>query len=104
MMMCGRIYKNNDMVWTVEYHPDVPGKDIPNLSKSMQKQVLSAVETKLVYHPVEFSKPLRNVLKPYRSLRVGNYRVVFKVLNNDIIYILTIRHRNKVYAMAGKRN
>ncbi len=93
------------MVWVIEYHPDVPDKDIPKLSQSTQYKVLDAIETKLTAYPVEFSKPLRNVLKPYRSLRVGNYRIVFKVLNDDnVIYILTIRHRNKVYTIANKRN
>jgi mRNA interferase RelE/StbE len=53
--------------------------------------------------PEECGEPLRKTLKGYWKLRVGDYRVVFKVEGEEIT-ILGIRHRRDVYeAMAEGR-
>lgn len=30
-------------------------------------------------------KPLKGSLKEYRSLRIGNYRVIYQIIGNDIV-------------------
>jgi len=52
--------------------------------------------------PQQYGKPLRKTLKGYWKLRVGDYRIVFKIMGNAI-YILGIIHRKKVYEKTGKR-
>ena len=43
-------------------------------------------------------KPLRAGLKGLWSLRVGKYRVVYKVVREEgIVQLITIGHRKKVY-------
>lgn len=85
-------------MWNIEYHHDVYKKDLPKLGASAQKQILRAIEDKLFTEPIKYSKPLRYSLKPYRVLRSGNYRIVFKVeFNQKTIFILAIKHRSKIY-------
>ena len=86
------------MAWKLEYHTDVYKKDLPKIGTSEQKRILNAIETKLLFDPVKYSKPLRYSLKQYRVLRVGNYRIVFKLeQRKQIVYILAIKHRSKIY-------
>lgn len=42
--------------------------------------------------PIDFGKPLRYSLKSHRRLRVGDYRVVYKIDNNTVT-IISIKHR-----------
>ncbi|MFP4266359.1 MAG: type II toxin-antitoxin system RelE family toxin, partial [Desulfonatronovibrionaceae bacterium] len=52
--------------------------------------------------PAEYGLPLRKTLKRYWKLRVGDYRVKYKI-NEDVVVILCIRHRKDVYAVAEGR-
>jgi mRNA interferase RelE/StbE len=47
-------------------------------------------------------EPLRKTLKGYWKLRVGDYRVVFKIVKNEV-WILGIIHRKHVYEKLEKR-
>ena len=46
---------------------------------------------------MEFGKPLRYSLKGARSLRAGDYRVVFAIERDDVVLIVKIGHRRDVY-------
>ena len=61
-----------------------------------------AIEERLATRPEVFGKPLQRTLKGYWRLRVGEYRVVFKIVENDIL-ILGIVHRKDVYQRVKKR-
>jgi mRNA interferase RelE/StbE len=61
-----------------------------------------AIETRLMTAPHQYGEPLRKTLKGYWKLRVGDYRIVFKIVDHEI-YILVIIHRKKVYEKIGKR-
>ena len=78
------------------YKESVLKKDIPDLSSKQKAIIKNIIETKLINNPIEFTKPLQYNLKGYRSLRVGNYRVIFKIYNNKII-ISAIKHRSVSY-------
>ena len=52
--------------------------------------------------PAVFGKLLRRSLKGYRKLRVGDYRVVFR-LEDTTIKILVIQHRKIAYQQAVQR-
>jgi mRNA interferase RelE/StbE len=49
----------------------------------------------LIIAPQDYGKPLRKTLSGYWKLRVGDYRIVFKIANNTIL-ILGICHRKEV--------
>jgi len=61
-----------------------------------------AIEDRLATQPETYGKPLRKTLKGYWKLRVGDYRIVFKVSSNSIL-IFGIIHRKEVYKLIKKR-
>ena len=85
------------MTYRVQYLKSVVANDIPRLSKTAQRRIKQAIETKLASHPMEFGKPLRYSLKGARSLRVGDYRVVFTIQPDNVVLIVKIGHRGEVY-------
>jgi len=83
--------------YRIEYLESVVTVDIPRLSKSEQRRVKQAIESKLSSHPLEFGKPLRYSLKGARRLRVGDYRVIYTIEPDEVILIVKIGHRREVY-------
>ncbi len=85
------------MTYRIEYLQSVVRKDIPKLSKAVKQQIRKAIEQKLTVRPIEFGKPLRYSLKGARSLRVGDYRVIYLIEPPSTVLILKIGHRREVY-------
>ncbi|MBI3334970.1 MAG: type II toxin-antitoxin system RelE/ParE family toxin [Candidatus Portnoybacteria bacterium] len=90
------------MRFTVIYHEAVAKEDIPKLSSEWPQNIRLAIEGKLTVQPEVFGKPLRRSLKGYRKLRVGDYRVIFRIEVNTVIIFL-IAHRSIVYKKTYKR-
>jgi len=88
--------------FSVSYHSDVVRFDIKKLPNSIKGRVKSAIENKLMVEPELFGLPLRKSLKGYRKLRVGDYRIVFKIVGK-IVKVILIQHRRDVYKNAHKR-
>ena len=91
------------MPFELKYHPDVKAVDIPLLNEKMKKRIKTAIESRLATAPHQYGEPLRKTLKGYWKLRVGDYRVVFKIVNTNEVWILGIIHRKQVYGMIEKR-
>ncbi|MBI5414057.1 type II toxin-antitoxin system RelE/ParE family toxin [Candidatus Peregrinibacteria bacterium] len=85
--------------YILQYHSEVQKKDIPSLGSAEKEQIKKTIEQKLVLEPEKFGKPLRKSLKGYRKLRVGKYRIVFRIEKN-IVKILAIHHRQDVYQIS----
>jgi len=90
------------MAFTLCYHPDVRSKDLPLIDGKTKARIRKAIEERLQTAPHEYGEPLRKNLKGYWKLRVGDYRVVFKVVESEV-WILGIRHRKSVYMDIGAR-
>ena len=84
------------MSFVLRYHQQVVRSDIPSLPKKERGRIQKAIKEKLTTHPEVFGKPLRRSLKGYRRMRVGDYRVVFR-LEEDAVKIFAIGHRSIVY-------
>jgi mRNA interferase RelE/StbE len=97
MKRCG-----NSVSFSHLYHPDVKKRDIPKMNNDIRKRVKRAIETRLLPAPQECGEPLRKTLKNYRKLRVGDYRIVFRVEGNEIL-VLGICHRREAYLLMEKR-
>jgi len=80
----------------LKYHPAVAQEDLPSIPRNLKRRIADAIETRLTETPQQFGAPLRKTLKGYWKLRVGDYRVVFKVVTAEVT-ILAIRHRKQVY-------
>ena len=76
--------------------------DLVSLSKATRKQIQKAIKEKLITSPELFGKPLRHSLFGFRSLRVGDYRVVY-IIENTVVKVFLISHRSIVYKMIEKR-
>ena len=90
------------MPFELRYHPDVKSDDIPPLDAKIKTSIKNAIETRLSTSPHQYGEPLRKNLHGYWKLRVGDYRVVFKIVDNEV-WILGIIHRKKVYDVIEKR-
>ena len=88
--------------FAITYHEDVAREDIPKIANTWRIKIRESVENKLVVEPEVFGKPLRRSLKGYRALRVGDYRVIFRI-EKMIVKIFVIQHRSVVYKNIEKR-
>ena len=84
--------------YQIEYIETVVKEDIPNLPKTMRNMIKKAIEERLMIDPIGFGKPLRYSLKGHRRLRVGDYRIVFRIEpTKNIVVIIAIKHRKDIY-------
>jgi len=90
------------MAYRLKYHPDVKRSDLPKIDAKNRDMIKGVIEERLATQPEAYGKPLRRTLKGYWKLRVGDYRVVFKVSSNTI-FIFGIIHRKEVYNLIKKR-
>lgn len=90
------------MAYKLKYHPDVKRSDLPKIDAKNKAIIKRAIEDRLTERPEAYGKPLQRTLKGYWKLRVGDYRVVFKV-SDDSILIFGIIHRKEVYRLISKR-
>lgn len=89
-----------EVKFKLEYHYLVLEDDILKISKKDRLSIKNAIEKKLQFWPELFGKPLRRGFKNYRSLRVNDYRVIFRIEGN-IVKILLIKHRSVVLNKKG---
>ena len=90
------------MTFELRYHPDVRDVDIPRLNETIRKRIKRAIEERLPISPHQYGEPLRKTLKGYWKLRVGDYRIVYKVVGNEV-WIFAIINRKDIYTKVMKR-
>lgn len=78
------------------YAKDVVRRDIPRLSSDVKIHIQQTVQSKLSSFPNQFGVPLRKDLKGYWKLRIGDYRVIYKI-SGKIVEIFRIGHRKEIY-------
>lgn len=85
------------MVWQIEILESA-AKEMKKLDKHIAVEIIEFIEKKLSQDPMLYSKSLKHRFASFRRLRMGDYRIVFRVLTEDgIIQITKIGHRKKVY-------
>jgi mRNA interferase RelE/StbE len=90
------------MAYQLFYHPDIPKHDLPRIPNNIKETIRRAIEERLIREPLSLGEPLRHSLKGHRKLRVGDYRVIYRIKGRGII-ILKIGHRKEVYAKVFSR-
>ena len=72
-------------------------KEFKSLSKAIQERFIAAFE-RLENDPFNIKRELRakKLTDGRYSLRIGNYRSIYKV-ENDLIMVTVIRHRKDAY-------
>ena len=73
-------------------------KDVSRLDPSISKRIRQSIEERLTTRPMDFGKPFRHTIQALWSLRVGDWRVIYKIAGQEI-YILRIGHRSEIYGI-----
>ena len=93
------------MNWTIRYHRDVED-DLESITASAARRILYAIDTKLTKDPLQFGASLSGNLSTFRKLRIGDYRLVYQVINAEVtVYVLAVgpRRDKEIYNVASKR-
>ena len=90
------------MTYKISYHHEIL-QDIVRIPQNIKERIRRSIEERLIKDPYHFGLPLRKSLQGYRKLRVGDYRVIYKIIKEEII-ILKIGHRKNVYNQADDRD
>ena len=73
-------------------------QDLKKLDRSTVKKILARIETYLAKDPKELGKPLKGEFQGYWRYRWGDYRVIYKISQREIlILVLRISHRKDAY-------
>lgn len=68
------------------------------INKLMRNRIKKAIEDRLMKAPNDYGKPLTKEWKDHRRLRVGDYRIIYKVIEDKVIvFIVDIDHRKDIY-------
>ena len=89
------------MAFAVIFHPAVKD-DAAVIAKAVRERIRSAIATRLTTEPALYGKPLRGTLAGYWKLRVGDWRVVYAIRDNEVI-VFAIKHRSHVYDEVNDR-
>jgi mRNA interferase RelE/StbE len=72
-------------------------KDLKKIDKAWQKKILKKIKTTLIDNPKSGKKLIGNLSSYYR-IRVGDYRVIYEVKDDEIIVLVVkIKHRKDIY-------
>ena len=85
------------MPFEVVFHPAVHGEDLQGMPANMRRRLERALRTRLATGPQQYGAPLRGSLRGQWKLRVGDYRVLFRIVGSEV-WILRIGHRREVYS------
>ena len=86
------------MVYKVAYLDSVE-EDLKKLDKAIARKILTRIETYLACDPKELGKPLKGEFQGYWRYRWGDYRVIYKISEREIlITVLRISNRKDVYS------
>ncbi|MBQ2175601.1 MAG: type II toxin-antitoxin system RelE/ParE family toxin [Alphaproteobacteria bacterium] len=76
------------MLYRIKYLK-VAVEQLSKIPRNIRNSILKAIDERLSVCPTKF-KPLKGELIGYYRLRIGKYRVIYKV-NNETITVLIIR-------------
>ena len=85
--------------WKIEFDSDVE-KDLRKLGHSAQQRIIKYLKEKMipVENPRALGKPLSGDLSGIWRYRVGDYRILAKIEDeNFIILVVHVGHRKNVY-------
>lgn len=70
-------------------------KDLKRIERAQRKKIILSLEKKLRTNPY-VEKPLRGQFEGLYRLRVGDYRIIYTILGEDVL-VLRIGDRKDVY-------
>lgn len=93
---------SKDVIWSVEF-VESAHSDLKKLDKAASRHITQYIAERLIgpEDPKRFGKPLSGELKGLWRYRVGDYRLICHIHDQDVIVlVLRIAHRKAVYKKA----
>lgn len=84
------------MKYRIDYNTLQDEKALRKIAKEDLLAIRAAIEQKLTAAPDAFGKPMQFAFRGHRRLRVGDYRVIYRIEDNTVKIIL-IDHRSVIY-------
>lgn len=89
-----------EISYRFEYLEEVVKNDIPKIPKNIGNIIKRAIEERLGVDPFSFGKPLRYSWQGHKSLRVGDYRIIYRIKEEEkVVLIVAIKHRKDAYVI-----
>ncbi|MGA2525782.1 MAG: type II toxin-antitoxin system RelE/ParE family toxin [Smithellaceae bacterium] len=86
------------MAFNIKYKKSIE-RDLSRLDKKEARRILGKIE-KDISARAESYPVLKGEFAGLRKMRVGDYRVIFTIIDNDVL-ILRIGHRREIYKKSG---
>ena len=83
-------------MFVLVYHPLVM-QDLVSVNRDIKHRLAKAINSRLTTHPESYGKPLRGSLSGYWTLRVGDCRVVYRIVKREV-WIFAVISRRDVYS------
>jgi len=72
-------------------------KDLKKIDKTWQQKIIQTIETTLTTQPYSGKKLVGN-LSDYFRLRVGDYRIIYEIIDDVVtVEVIKIKHRKDIY-------
>lgn len=93
-------------MYTVVLDARIFEEDFRSIDRPQQQRLIRTIRKKLTTHPDEYGKPLTANLKGFWKLKVGEFRVVYQIIEARVeVYVVSIGYRRneEAYLAAAKR-
>lgn len=87
-------------MWQIKIHQLVLATDFKAIPLPQQKIILKVIQKKLSIDPKNYGRPLTGKFSGYWRLRVEDYRVIYRIINEQIVVLVVkigIRKDDRVY-------
>ena len=87
-------------MWIVVIHKLVLSEDFKKIDLSSRRLILKSIYKKLTKDPESYGSPLSGGYKGYWKLRVAHYRVIYRIVKDQVMVIVIkvgIRRDDKIY-------
>jgi mRNA interferase RelE/StbE len=87
-------------MWNVIIHRLVLTEDFKKIDHASRRLILKTIHKKLTHDPEHYGSPLSGDYKGYWRLRVSDYRVIYRIVKDQVLVLVIkvgIRRDDKVY-------
>lgn len=85
-------------LYKIKFLKSVTEENLPTLPVKIEARVREAIDKRIAVDPVNLGKALRGRLVGSRRLRVGDYRIIYRVDKLEhTVTITKVGHRSTIY-------
>lgn len=81
----------------------VPAEDLPTLPRNIQERIIKAIKERLSTAPARYGTRLRKSLIGLWEVRVGDYRIIYEIVHDELVRVWAIGNRRAVYPESARR-